>query len=217
MLIIFWFLLISLGLASVFAWMLDNQGSVIITWLGYEIKTDVLTALLISAAVVILVAAVSYLAARILAIRFPNLLRSIFKKSYSRRLEALVYRHRKSLDEMIKLLLALEAEHPHNAADLEKKLEKLLRFAKFKFFFLGKIAYQEKDFTQALNWFLKLEESFAEEKNEHLQFLILKVRMLQALEAENIGGATSYARKILAIKTDDAEALEALKQQPDLI
>jgi uncharacterized membrane-anchored protein len=49
MLTILWILLASFFLAASFSWLLDHNGNVLITWLGYELQTDVLTAILISA------------------------------------------------------------------------------------------------------------------------------------------------------------------------
>lgn len=82
MLTILWILLASFFLTASFSWLLDNNGHVLITWLGYELQTDVLTAILISAFFSLIVFAISYLFARILAIKFPSLLKFIFRKSY---------------------------------------------------------------------------------------------------------------------------------------
>ena len=41
------FIFSALLIGSLFSWIIDNNGSIIINWLGYEITTDILTILLI--------------------------------------------------------------------------------------------------------------------------------------------------------------------------
>ena len=77
---ILWFLLVTFALATSLVWMLDHNGDVVITWLGYQAQTDILTAFLLAIFFTVLACSVSYLLARILAIKFPNLLKLFFKK-----------------------------------------------------------------------------------------------------------------------------------------
>lgn len=74
-----WFLFIASILAASITWMLDHNGSITINWLGYEAKTDILTAILLTIFFTLVVFVIAYSSARILAIRFPRF-SQLFKK-----------------------------------------------------------------------------------------------------------------------------------------
>ena len=105
---VLWFLLITFFITSSFVWLLDHNGSVVITWLGYQVQADMLTAIVLAAFFSLMAFVISYVIARILAIKFPTLLRALFKRSYVRSLEKLVLKHRRGFDSMVELMLALE-------------------------------------------------------------------------------------------------------------
>ncbi len=67
-----WFLFIAAVIAASISWMLENNGSITINWLGYEAKTDILTAILLTIFFTLVVFVIAYTSARILAIRFPR-------------------------------------------------------------------------------------------------------------------------------------------------
>lgn len=89
MLTIFWYIFLVFILTTPLVWILENNGSIVINWLGYEIQTDILTALLICAFSLTLVALISYILTRLLAIKFPQLLRLLFKKATPKNLNKL--------------------------------------------------------------------------------------------------------------------------------
>lgn len=65
-----WFLFIALTVALAISWMLDHNGSLVINWLGYEAKTDILTAILLLLFFAVVIFIFAYAIARIMAIRF---------------------------------------------------------------------------------------------------------------------------------------------------
>lgn len=67
------FLFVAAIIAASVAWLLDNNGSVLIYWLGREIRTDILTAILLLIFFAVLVFALSYVVVKIASIRFPHL------------------------------------------------------------------------------------------------------------------------------------------------
>ncbi len=74
-----WFLFVAVSIAASITWMLDHNGSITINWLGYEAKTDILTAVLLVIFFTLLVFAISYASARVLAIKLPRFSK-LFKK-----------------------------------------------------------------------------------------------------------------------------------------
>lgn len=80
MLTILWYIFIVFIFTTSLVWIIENNGSILINWLGYEIQTDILTAILICAFSLTLVALISYFLTRLLAIKFPQLLKLLFKK-----------------------------------------------------------------------------------------------------------------------------------------
>ncbi len=204
MLTILWILLASFFLAASFSWLLDHNGNVLITWLGYELQTDVLTAILISALFSLMVFAITYLFARILAIKFPSLLKFIFRKSYVKNLEKVVRRHHQGFDLMAETLLALEINDEKSAEALQKKLNKLIKHSGLNNFLIGKILFEKRKFSEAAEIF----EKFGH--NPHAKILVLKSKFELALAGQDEAKAIAYAKQILAAKRDSFEIARQL-------
>ncbi len=201
---ILWFLFIASSIAISLVWLLDHNGTVIITWLGYEANTDILTAILIAVFCALMIFAFSYILARILAIKFPNLLKILFKKSHTKRLEKLVARHHQAFDIMTQLMLALEVADKKSAADLQKKFAKLIKNPPLNNFFLGKLAFQEQEFSKSADLFAKFGE------NKHAKVLVLKSKFKLALQNQDEITAIAYAKQILLVKRDSFETATTL-------
>ncbi len=201
---ILWFLFIAVALTLPIAWLLENNGSVIITWLGYEVATDVLTAILLSAFCALMIFAFSYLLARILALKFPNFLKLIFGKAHSKNLEKIILRHHKAFDLMTQAFLALEVGDKKFATEAQKKFSKLIKNPSLNHFFLGKISFQDSDFSKAAEFF----EKFGE--NKYAKILVLKSKFKLALEECDEVSAIAYAKQILLLKRDSFETAIAL-------
>lgn len=76
------FLFVAVIIAAVIAWLLDNNGSIIINWLGYEVRTDILTAILLMIFFTSLVFVIAYFSTKILSIKFPRISQILKRKKY---------------------------------------------------------------------------------------------------------------------------------------
>ena len=204
MLTILWFLFVAFTIGISLVWLLDHNGSVIINWLGYEVKTDILTAILLAIFFALLIFAISYLTARILAIKFPNLLKLFFKRSYIKKLEKVVNRHWRGLDVMSDLLLSLEVKDIKSSINSQKKLSKLIKNPKLNNFFLGKINFDNKEFAKAAEFFSKVGE------DKYAKNLVLKSKFKLSLEQGDEIQAIAYATQILSSKKDGIEMAKSL-------
>jgi uncharacterized membrane-anchored protein len=201
---ILWFLFIAFATTISLVWILDHNGVVLVTWLGYEAKTDILTALLIAIAFAAIIFVFSYIVARILAMKFPNLFKLFFKKSYIKRLEAVIHRQWQGVDVASQLLLSLESEDVKNSISLQKKLASLIKNPQLNNFFLGKIYYQSKDFSKAAEFFAKIENS------KFAKIMVMICKFETALEKHDNSTAIAYAKQILALQKDNARIVKAL-------
>lgn len=202
---ILWFLFLAFSATICVVWVLDHNGSVVINWLGYEVSSDILTALLLTIIFAAIIFAISYLLARILALKFPNLFKLLFKKSYIKRLESLIHKHWQGIDTLQQLLFSLESQNVKESVHLQKKLAILIKNPQLNNFFLGKIATQNKDFASAAEYFEKIQD------NKYARLMALKAKFNLAKERQDIPTAIAYAKQILSSKVDsDKMAIELL-------
>ena len=204
MIAILWFLFIASIISAALVWVLDHDGVVLKNWLGYEAKTDILTAILLSIILVLLIFILSYIVTRILAIRFPNFLKLFFRRNYLRRLEKLVHRHHQAFDLMAQSLLAIEVGDKKSAEVLQKRFSKLIKNPQLNNFFLGKIAFQNQNFPKAIEFFSKFDE------NKHARILLLKSKFRMALQKKDNASAIAYATQILSVKHDNLDIVKSL-------
>lgn len=204
MLKILWFLFIAFLISVSFAWILESNGEVLITWLGYEIRTNVLIAILITSLATLFICAVSYLAARVLTIGFPSIFKLLFKKTYVRKLEDLVKKHQKGFDEISELLMAIELKDIKALEDLHKHSSKFIKAKKLNSFLAGKIALENKNYEKAEKFFASIENS------KYAKILVLKSKFKAALEKKDDLSAIAYAKQILSVKKDNIEIAQEL-------
>lgn len=201
---ILWFLFIAFTATISLVWVLDHNGTVLVTWLGYEAKTDILTALLLAILFAAIVFVFSYIVARILALKFPNLFKLLFKKSYVKRLEGTIHRHWQGIDITSQLLLSLESDDVKNSIALQKKLSSLIKNPQLNNFLLGKIYYQSKDFSKAAEYFSKIENS------KFAKIMELTCKFEIAMEKHDNSTAIAYAKQILSLKKDNSRIIKSL-------
>lgn len=204
MLTIIWFLSIAFVFSAFFIWLLDHNGHVVITWLGYQIEADVLTLIVFAALFSLMAFVVSYVIARLLAIKFPHLLRILFKRSYVRSLEKLVLKHRRGFDAMVELMLALEISDKKSATEIYKKFEKSIKHSGLNDFFLGKISFEKQEFERAAEIFEKFSQ------NPHAKILVLKAKFELALQKQDESKAIAYAKQILSVQNDALDIAKKL-------
>lgn len=197
MLAILWFIFLVVVITSGLVWFLDNNGLVIITWLGYQITTDVLTSTLLVCAFTILISFIAYIFTKILAIKFPALLKLIFKKSYTKNLEKIIKRHNQSFEIMSQLMLALEVEDQDSASKLYKKFSGLLKNNSINNFFKAKLALENNSLDESIKLFSKFPD------NKHARILILQSKFMIAKNSQDDLKAITYARQIIDLKKDN--------------
>ena len=194
---VLWFLLIAFVVTFSLVWLLDHNGEVVITWLGYQLQTDVMTSILLTSLLSLLLFFISYLLARVLAIKFPALLKALFRRSYVRSLEKVIKRHHEAFDNMSKMLLALEAGDDRSAKNLQKNLAKTVKHAGLNNYFSGKIAYEEQQFSKATEYFSKFGE------NRHAKLLVLQSHLEKASKNNEPVKVVAYAKQILSVQKDN--------------
>ncbi len=204
MLLIIWFLIVAFLLSVSVTWLLDNNGYVVINWLGYQIQSDILTSILLSAFLALIIFAISYILARILSIKFPNFLKIFSRKVYLRRLEKLVKKYQKSFELLPELMLALEVGDKKASKDLSKKLLSLNKNPILNNFLLGKKSLLEGDFEKSAQAF----EKFGE--NKHAKILVLKSKFYLALDKKDHTSAIAYARQIISTNLESPDVLNQL-------
>jgi uncharacterized membrane-anchored protein len=79
------FLFIASAIALFVAWFLDHNGSIIISWLGYEVRTDILTAILLTIFFTLIVFVTSYAIAKIRSIKLPR-----FSKKFNQKNDSII-------------------------------------------------------------------------------------------------------------------------------
>lgn len=201
---ILWFLFIAFAIATSLVWLLDHNGVVLVTWLDYQAETDILTAILLAIFFTLVIFAFSYLLARLLAIRFPSLLKLFFRRNYLRKLEKLVQRHHEAFEIMTQMLLALEVKDEKSAEELRKKFSKLIKNSELNNFFLGKIFFEKQEFSKSAELFAKFGE------NKHAKILVLKSKFKLALQKQDEITAIAYAKQILSVKRDNFDTARTL-------
>jgi uncharacterized membrane-anchored protein len=204
MLISLIFIFCALLIGSLFSWIIDNNGSIIINWLGYEITTDILTILLILLFILAMVFAVTYLLARILSLRFPFFLKFFSAKSQNSKSANLIKKHFEAIDLLPELLVAIEIKDDASANNYQKRFSKLIKNPNLNNFLLGKIASDKKQFLIAEEYYRKITQ------NKLTEILIIKLKIAQALEIKDEKAVIAYAKQILELKKDDLEIAKLL-------
>ena len=110
MLTIIWYIILIFLVTSSVVWIIENNGTIEVNWLDYNVQTDILTAILILGFFLVLIVTLSYFLTRILAIKFPELLKFFFRKSYTRKLEKIISNHHQGFETLSKILIALEIQ-----------------------------------------------------------------------------------------------------------
>jgi uncharacterized membrane-anchored protein len=195
---------LAIFISTCIVWLIDHNGEVLIHWLGYEIKADIIAAVFLAITFTILVFLVSYIITRLLAIKFPSLLKSFFKKTYIHRLEKLVSRNRQSFDLISETLLAINAKDYHFAENSYKKFAKLIKNPNLNNFLQAKIYAGKNDLQKAELSLAKINE------NKHTKVFSLELKMDLAIERLDHVSAIAYGKQILTINKKNIQTAEKL-------
>lgn len=204
MITISWYIFIIFITSISIIWLLENNGSMIINWLDYQIQIDVFTAFLIIIFICALLIFITNILTRLLAIRFPKLLKFFFKKTYISKLEKIILKHQHGLDELLKMLLAIENDEISESKKLYKNFHKLIKHNDLNNFLLGKFALEDQDFEQAKKIFSRLNI------NDNSKILFLKTKLKITINNQNDLEAIDIAKEILSIKKDNIKVAQEL-------
>lgn len=204
MIIISWYIFIIFITSISVIWLLENNGSMVINWLDYQVQTDIFTAILIIIFICALLIFITNILTRLLAIRFPQLLKFFFKKNYTSKLEKIILKHHQGLDELLKLLLAMENDEITESKKLHKNFQKLIKHNELNNFLLGKFALEDQDFDRAKKIFSHLHI------NDNSKILFLKTKLKIAINKQQDLEAIDIAKEILSIKKDNVKIAQEL-------
>lgn len=204
MLAVIWFLFVAFCLSFFFILVLDNNGIVVVKWLSYEIQTDVLTAILVSIFFALLVFSISYLLARILAIRFPKLLKIFFRKYYVKNLEKTIKKQEKTFENIRKALTALESGDYDLAHNMQRKISKVISKSSLNDFLQGEILFKKNNFAKSVGFFTKISD------DKNAKILVLKSKFNAALKKKDDILAIAYGQQILDSKILNLDVAKSL-------
>lgn len=203
MLKLLWFILLAFLISVATIWLVDHNGQVIITWLDYEVRTSILSAVILTTAFTLTIFAITYLFAKILSVRFPSISKLFFGKSQIRKLEKLVKKNEKGSQTIVDLLMAMEVGDQKSSKKLQGRVSKLINNPQLDDFLAGKIAFDHKEFDKAQDYFAKLD-------GQSGKVLLLKSKFKLALENNETQMAISYACQILSASDNSPDIADAL-------
>lgn len=193
---VFWFIIALFLITYSLAWLADNNGSVIVNWLNYEMQTDVLTIIVITILSTVFIILLATFLTRILAIKFPSLLKFFFKRNYTRSLEKIVSRHHQGFDELASLLLAIENNDEKYISLHQKNFTKNIKHKKINDFILGKIALNQKDNEKIVKYFSQFVG------NNNANILCLKGRFNLALKHNDETRIIAWGKQLCKLENN---------------
>lgn len=192
---VFWFIIALFLSTYSIAWLIENNGSVVVNWLGYEMQTDVLTIILLTFFLTLLLIFLVSIFTRILAIKFPALLKFFFKRNYTKSLEKIIKKYHKSFDDLSSLLLALEVSDKKYIDLHYKNLAKNFKHKKINDFFQAKIAINDREFDKAV----KLLSNFS---NNHANIIKLKAKFAKVANDNDETRMIAYGMQLVRLDRD---------------
>ena len=201
---ILWFLFFAVLISMSVVWVIDNDGTVLVSWLSYEVRTDILTAIILAVFIASLIFAFTYLFARILSIKFPNLLKLFFKKSYTKQLEKIIHKHHQAFDLMADALFALDAGNVKLSEKLYDKFNKSVKSSHLNIYFSARMAILKEDFEKAIKSYERIHEV------EEVENLAYKARLKLAMKNKDNEEIFLDAEKLLQNKRNKTQVINDL-------
>lgn len=198
-----WLIFLAFFISSSIIWVIDHRGFMIINWLGYEVRAEIITAIIIAITFTVAIFLIAYFITKILALKFPNLLKIFFKKTYLRNLERLIIRHQQGFETLTKLLLAIEAKD-NNSEELQKKFNRLIKNRDLNNLLKGKIALNSDQFYTAESLFKKISH------HNNTQNLICHSKFRIAQIENDYQSAIAFANQILESTPDNIAVAKEL-------
>lgn len=198
-------LLILLGVISLgISWMLTNNGSIIITWLGYEVRTDILTAIFCLLGLTLLTILTTNILTRLLSFKLCKIF-EIFKPSEVKQLKKINQKQQDGLRIIVQTILAIELNDQKMADKLIAKLNKTIEDQDLKNLLMAKLAFASQDFEKCEKLLHKIQE-------EQIDEMIKINKFYQALKNKNEKLAIEIAQGIKSKKNTDFRLYQKLER-----
>lgn len=204
MLSVIWFFITAFAIALSMSWMIDHDGLVTVRWLDYQLDTSVTTAIFISSFLCLLIFSFSYVLARILSLKFPNLFRIFFKKTHEKRLESIIMRQNQALLLISKIIIAIEVKDLKTAEKLALELSKATKKPTIKHALQIKLSFEKGDFEEAIQHLKKLSEDGCLNAI-HIKSLYNKAKLYLSSQQGDTSSAIGYAKQMLDVDHDNHE------------
>ncbi len=195
MLKVFWYFINIALLSILFSTILDSNGTVIIDWLDYQVSTDVLTVILILIFSFFFFTFLFNLLLRLLSIKFPFLLKTFFKKTYTKKIEQSLKRQLKGYDSLVNILLALQNQDSDLAKFHYQDFNFHIKNQALNSVLQANIALLNQDFSLAE----KILKNFSINNNS-AKVLLIFTKLKNYLQQNNQSSAIICANQILQIQ-----------------
>ena len=195
MLKIFWYFIIIASLSIFFSVILDNNGTLVIEWLNYQISTDIFTVLLILILAFFFFTFLIHLLLRLLSIKFPVLLKTFFKKTYTKKIEQSLKRQLKGYESLTNILLALQNQDTDLAKFHYQDFNFHIKNQALNSVLQANIALLNQDFSLAENSLKNLSHH-----NDSAKVLLIFSKLKNYLQQNQQASAIIFANQILQIQ-----------------
>jgi uncharacterized membrane-anchored protein len=200
---IFWYLILIGFFAIIFSLLLDNNGTIVINWLDYQISTDILTASIIIIIAFIFFAVLLQIAIRILAIKFPFLLKTFFTKTYTKKLEKSLRRQLLGFDSLVDFLLAMQNKNYQLAKSAYQNFSFHIKNKQLNSVLQAKLAFDLNNFNNASKLFENIDSQQAN--------ILAKYSKLQlAIQQNQLSTALNNANEILQTNPNHIGTISSL-------
>lgn len=205
MLKIFWYFIIIASLSIFFSVILDNNGTLVIEWLDYQISTDIFTVLLILILAFFFFTFLFHLLLRLLSIKFPVLLKTFFKKTYTKKIEQSLKRQLKGYESLTNILLALQNQDTDLAKFHYQDFNFHIKNQALNSVLQANIALLNQDFSLAENSLKNLSHH-----NDSAKVLLIFSKLKNYLQQNQQASAIISANQILQIQPFHLPTLKIL-------
>lgn len=132
------------------AWLINNNGEVVINWLGYEIITDMLMIVVLSLCFIVLVFIIFALFLKLFSFKIGFLKNRLGGKKYEKKLQKIERENEEAFSLLTKILALLDEEKLKSAKKEYKKFAGLVKnkdiieYLEFRFGYFESDAYNSK-------------------------------------------------------------------------
>ncbi|MDA0902157.1 MAG: hypothetical protein O3B09_01945 [Proteobacteria bacterium] len=195
------FSITALIIAICFSWLIENNGMIAINWLGYEVQTDILTAIAILFFTTIAIFIFINIFHSIISFKFK--LPRFFKKDVLKEKDKIIKKYQKAVQLLVDVSLALNASDLPRAIKLEKEINDLIDDKNLRKLLEAQIIYLKGNYSQA-------SKLFAEFDNKNAHNLALKSQLELALDNKKEGQAIQFAQEIISNEHRDEKTIQTL-------